>query len=102
MARIAAASSPALVAPALPMASVPTGIPAGIWTVDSSESIPLSALDWIGTPRTGSSVRAALTPARWAAPPAPAMMTSRPRASAPLTYSSTSAGVRWADITLTS
>ena len=30
------------------MASVPTGMPAGICTVDRSESIPLSALDWIG------------------------------------------------------
>ncbi len=34
VARIAAASSPALVAPALPMASVPTGTPAGICTME--------------------------------------------------------------------
>ena len=38
------------------MASVPTGMPAGIWTVDSSESMPLSAFDWIGTPSTGKRV----------------------------------------------
>ena len=42
-AMIAAASRPALVAPALPMASVPTGMPAGIWTMESRLSCPLSA-----------------------------------------------------------
>ena len=40
---MAAASRAALVAPASPMASVPTGTPPGIWTIDSSESRPLSA-----------------------------------------------------------
>ena len=40
-ARIAIASSAAFLAPAVPIASVPTGIPAGICTVESSESIPL-------------------------------------------------------------
>ena len=43
-ARIAAASSAALTAPARPIASVPTGTPAGICTIESSESIPFSAL----------------------------------------------------------
>ena len=33
-ARMAAASRPALVAPALPIARVPTGTPAGIWTME--------------------------------------------------------------------
>ncbi len=61
--------------------------------------MPLSALDWIGTPSTGSSVLAAATPARWAAPPAPAMMTSSPRPSAVVMYSSTRSGVRCADMT---
>src|SRR6266540_5208363 len=98
LARMAAASSAALTAPELPMARVPTGIPPGICTVDRSESMPLSARDWMGTPSTGSSVLAAATPARWAAPPAPAMMTSRPRPSAPATYSSTRSGVRCADM----
>ena len=37
-ATIAAASRAALMAPALPMAIVPTGIPAGIWTIDNKES----------------------------------------------------------------
>ena len=47
------ASSAAFFAPAFPMASVPTGTPAGICTVESNESIPLS--DWLsmGTPSTG-------------------------------------------------
>src|SRR5262249_14580 len=43
-ARIAAASKPALAAPALPIARVPTGIPFGIWTIESSESTPRSTL----------------------------------------------------------
>ena len=33
-ARIAAASSPALIAPGRPIASVPTGTPPGIWTIE--------------------------------------------------------------------
>src|SRR5262249_49495001 len=78
----AAASNAALIAPALPMASVPTGIPPGIWAIASSESKPLSALDSIGTPNTGSTVFDAVIPGRCAAPPAPAMMTSMPRLSA--------------------
>src|ERR1700680_5159703 len=41
--RIAAASSAALMAPALPMASAPTGIPPGICAMDSSESRPFRA-----------------------------------------------------------
>ena len=77
--RIAAASSAAFVAPAAPIASVPTGMPAGICTIDSSESRPFSVFDCTGTPSTGSEVLAAVMPGRWAAPPAPAMITSRPR-----------------------
>ncbi len=41
----AAANSAALAAPAGPMAKVATGMPAGIWTMDSNESSPLRALD---------------------------------------------------------
>ena len=77
-ARIAVARRAALIAPARPMASVPTGMPAGICAMERRESIPLSAFDWIGTPRTGRAVFAAVIPGRCAAPPAPAMMTSRP------------------------
>src|SRR3569833_621743 len=45
LARMAAAQSAALVAPATPIASVATGVPAGIWTIDNSESMPPSVFD---------------------------------------------------------
>jgi ATP-dependent DNA helicase RecQ len=73
-ARISAARSAAFTAPARPMASVPTGMPAGICTIESSESRPPSCVP-IGTPRTGLSVFEATTPARCAAPPAAATNT---------------------------
>ena len=60
----------------------PPARPAGICTIESSESRPLRAFDCTGTPRTGRLVLAAVMPGRCAAPPAPAMMTSRPRARA--------------------
>ena len=50
---MAAARRAALVAPAAPMAKVPTGTPPGIWTIESSESRPLSAWVSTGTPSTG-------------------------------------------------
>src|SRR5205823_10552647 len=62
--RIAAANSAALTAPARPMAKVATGIPAGICTIDSKLSIPLRARLSIGTPSTGSGVKAATMPGR--------------------------------------
>ena len=80
--RICAARIPALVAPGFPIATVATGIPAGICTVASSESIPCNEVEGIGTPITGSVVCAAITPARCAAPPAPAMITRMPRSAA--------------------
>src|SRR6267378_843308 len=55
VARMAAASSAAFLAPASPIASVPTGIPPGICAVERSESSPCN-FDWIGTPKTGSQV----------------------------------------------
>ena len=61
------------------MATVATGMPAGICTIESNESMPLSALLITGTPITGMVVIDATMPGRWAAPPAPAMMTSMPR-----------------------
>ena len=54
-ATMAAASSAALAAPGSPMASVPTGTPFGICTMESSASTPLSAVAGIGTPSTGTS-----------------------------------------------
>ena len=75
---MAAASSAALIAPGLPIASVPTGMPPGICMIDKSESLPSSACVFIGTPSTGSGVIAAAMPGRCAAPPAPAMITLKP------------------------
>jgi two-component system chemotaxis sensor kinase CheA len=61
-----------------------TGTPGGICTMDSNESRPLSDLPSMGTPMTGRMVNAAVTPGRCAAPPAPAMMTRKPRSNAPV------------------
>src|SRR5262249_20217081 len=97
--RMAAASSAAFTAPALPIASVPTGTPPGIWTMERSESPPFNAADSTGTPSTGSTVLAAAMPGRCAAPPAPAISTSSPRASAPPAYSKRRSGVRCAETT---
>ena len=47
----------------------------GICTMDNSESNPLRFSVGMGTPITGNGVFAASIPGRWAAPPAPAMMT---------------------------
>src|SRR3990172_4319491 len=52
---MAAAKSPAFIAPALPIANVATGMPPGICTVESSASRPFRSELAIGTPRTGSS-----------------------------------------------
>ena len=71
-ARICAASSAAFAAPS--MATVATGIPLGICTVDSSASSPSSVEDLTGIPITGSVVCAASAPARCAALPAAAMI----------------------------
>ncbi len=98
--RILAASSPALRAPATE--TVATGTPAGIWTMDSRESMPSRYFRGTGTPMTGSEVTEASMPGRCAAPPAPAMITRRPRSSALRPYSTISSGIRCADTTSTS
>ena len=59
-------------------------------------SIP-SRDDLMGTPMTGSGVDAAITPGRWAAIPAAAIITLMPRERAFLANSSTASGVRWAE-----
>ncbi len=74
------ASKPALRAP--PIDTVATGTPAGICTIDSSESRPSSLASGTGTPITGSGVAEATMPGRCAAPPAPAMITLMPRSAA--------------------
>src|SRR3970282_2189205 len=63
---------PALAAPQDPTATVATGTPLGICTIDSNESRPLSEVDGIGTPMTGSGDNAATTPGSAAAPAAAA------------------------------
>src|SRR5438552_2656132 len=87
---------------ALPIATVATGIPAGIWTIDRSESSPSSWLSGTGTPITGSGVIDAVMPGRCAAPPAPAITTLSPRPAAPRAYSIITSGVRCADTIRTS
>ncbi len=72
---------PAFFGPLLLAATVATGTPLGIWTIESRESSPPSIAVAIGTPMTGNTVRLAMTPARWAAPPAAAITTSIPRLS---------------------
>src|SRR5262245_23466148 len=91
------ASKPAL--RALPTPTVATGTPLGIWTIDSSESMPSSTFNGIGTPMTGNGDTAARTPGRCAAPPAPAMITPIPRSAADRPYASVSSGIRCADET---
>ena len=83
------------------MATVATGMPGGIWSIAKAASTP-SREDLMGTPITGRGVIAAMTPGRWAAIPAPAMITSMPRVWAVLAYSATSSGVRCADRAFTS
>ncbi|ENN87345.1 hypothetical protein RHSP_26621 [Rhizobium freirei PRF 81] len=97
-ARTAAARRAAFTAPALPIANVPTGIPAGICTMESRLSCPESARDCTGTPKTGSGVMDAAMPGRWAAPPAPAMMTLKPSSLAPLAKLTSLSGVRCAEM----
>ena len=56
------ASRPALRAP--PIDTVATGTPAGIWTIESNESIPSRYLSGTGTPMTGNGVAEATMPGR--------------------------------------
>jgi hypothetical protein len=64
------------------MATVATGIPAGICTIERSESRPSRVASGTGTPITGRVVIDAVMPGRWAAPPAPATITRSPRSAA--------------------
>jgi len=53
---------------AFPIATVATGIPFGICTMDSRESLPFRVEVLMGTPTTGRLVRDATMPGRCAAP----------------------------------
>ena len=78
---------------------VATGMPEGIWTIESRESRPPRPEVLIGTPITGSVVIAAAIPGRWAALPAPAITMSTPLSRAEDMYSRKNSGVRWALMT---
>ena len=64
--------------------------------MESSESMPPRSEVFMGTPMMGSGVNAATTPPRWAALPAAAMMTLRPRSAAEPAHSWTLSGLRCA------
>ena len=81
---------------AFPTPTVATGMPSGICTIDNRESSPSSCCSGTGTPITGSDVIDAVMPGRCAAPPAPAMITRRPRSAARCAYSYITSGVRCA------
>ena len=86
VASICAASRPALVA--LSIATVATGTPGGHLYDRQAAHLRLPcSVALIGTPMTGSGLIDATMPGRCAAPPAPAMTTRRPRASACCAYS---------------
>ena len=80
------------------MASVPTGMPAGICTIDSSESWPDSAFDSTGTPNTGSGVidGGHARQVRGAAGAGDDDLRSR-HPCAPLAKATSRSGVRWAE-----
>ena len=70
--------------------------------MDNIESIPSKLFDLIGTPITGKWVFDAVIPGRCAAPPAPAMITSKPLDSAVSANSCNKSGVLCADTILVS
>ena len=85
-----AARSPALAPPL--MATVATGMPEGICTMEYRESLPPREVVCIGIPMTGIGKIAAHIPGRWAAIPAPAMITLKPFSSALFAYSKNTSG----------
>ena len=72
---IEAAYKPAFIAPSSPIATLPTGIPFGICTIDNKLSNPFNLRLSTGTPITGIVVNDAIIPGKCAEPPAPAIMT---------------------------
>ena len=101
--RSAAASRAALTAPGPPDGQRPDGDP-GRHLHDRQQRVDARAAPSTrtGTPSTGRCVLAAVMPGRWAAPPAPAMITSSPPRPAASAYSNSRSGVRWAETTRTS
>ena len=74
-------------------------MPPGICTVAKRASKPFNAELSKGTPITGRIELAAMTPARWAAPPAPTISTSNPRSSAVVASLWARSGERCAEAT---
>ena len=71
----------------------------GIWAVIASASLPtICGAVAIGTPITGSTVRAATAAARWPDSPVEQMITLSPRSKAVRAYSSTRSGLREQDM----
>ena len=96
-----AASMPAFFAPF--KATVATGIPPGICNIERMESQPsIEFDDFIGTPMTGSGVSDATIPGKWAAPPAPAIITLIPLFAASREKVKSLSGVRCAETIVTS
>ena len=98
--RICVAKIPAFSAPSI--ATVATGTPLGIWTVESRASNPSSVEALTGTPITGTVEIPAKTPAKWAALPANAIINSILFSSILLTKSIAKSNERCAEITLAS
>ena len=69
-----AAYKPAFIAPSSPIATLPTGIPFGICTIDNKLSNPFNLRLSTGTPITGIVVNDAIIPGKCAEPPAPAIL----------------------------
>jgi hypothetical protein len=93
--KISIAKSAALTAPSI--ATVATGIPDGICTVDRRASNPSNVEDFTGIPMTGKVVFAAIAPAKCAALPAAAMMAPNPFSLALSENAFASAGVLCAE-----
>ena len=84
------------------MATVATGMPDGICTVESRASSPSRVELFTGMPMTGRVLAAARAPARCAALPAAAMMAPKPASRAVSAKFRAASGVRCADMTRTS
>ena len=97
-----AAYKPAFIAPSSPIATLPTGIPFGICTIDNKLSNPFNLRLSTGTPITGIVVNDAIIPGKCAEPPAPAIMTEILLSSAALANLNILSGVRCAETILVS
>ena len=84
------------------MAMEATGTPPGICTMESRASRPCREVASIGMPITGRMVCEAITPARCAAAPAPAIIILMPRPAAEAANFVVRSGVRCAEVKISS